>query len=276
MEIPYEELIVKLNNNFFNKNPNDIKPKFEDKIQIEKKVNIISKLLIPCQSEIDKVLSLKPLLKGKNNNLKNIFNNIPTIIAGEPVLVYKCNNEYYIMDGHHRWVELFLLNPDCPIICDMITIPSQKDSKEKLTTPLEMLLAIQTAIYSIINTIPTSNVNGDNLFKINQNDFEEYIIETSNDEFKDQLNFLGKTVETLANDMWKNLCNINKPIKGAPKRGLMPQVTGNSKTSKEDKTKLKRLGLTPLIQGKVPLKMNYIKKFNEFKNYKLKAKQIKS
>jgi hypothetical protein len=270
----YKNLIDILNNGgekiirdyFIDKDANEVN--FEN-------VEIKCKDLIPTQSEIDLVLSLKPLLKGKNNILEKVFKTIPIAII-DRIIVY---DNKYIMDGHHRWAELVLLNPECPIKCiNMIT---------KINiSPIDMLSAIQMSIYDVIKSIPTSKVSGSNLLTINKEEFTSYIINNGNELFTQIIttqalpNFLLgdknhtnvksiKSIEDLSEFLYENLLLMkehNKPISGAPNRSLMPQTSGNSKNTKEEKLKLKKQWHLPLQQGKISLNRfkSHIKKYNEF------------
>ena len=64
--------------------------------------------LVPTQAEIDVEKSLKHALT-KKENIRNDFSN-KIIVNETPIVTFRGN---YVIDGHHRWSEIAMLNPDC-------------------------------------------------------------------------------------------------------------------------------------------------------------------
>ena len=68
--------------------------------------------LRPTQSEIDVDKSLKMFLTNPEN-IKNDFKE-DIVIANMPLVTFRGN---YIIDGHHRWSEVAMINPSGKMVC---------------------------------------------------------------------------------------------------------------------------------------------------------------
>ena len=85
-----------------------------------KEANISVSELYPTQSEIDIVNSAKWVNPKMLNNdaVHNIFTQ-DDFGAGFscPVLVYNDGSKKWIIDGHHRWSEVAIVNPEGKMVC---------------------------------------------------------------------------------------------------------------------------------------------------------------
>lgn len=166
--------------------------------------------LIPTQSEIDMTNSLKYILQGKD--IESCF--FDPVVIIRPIITF---NGKYIVDGHHRWSQIYLTNPNAQIAC--------LDICGKLT-PLEMLKAVQSTIGTNLGYLESRKVKGTSLYDANESTVRKYI----------NANITPKAIKEIERVIGKDPCdyltknclmlkNKNKPIKGAPERGFMPQTS---------------------------------------------------
>lgn len=195
--------------------------------------------LIPTQAEIDVEKSLKHALT-KPDNIKKDFSN--SIIVNEiPIVTFRGN---YVIDGHHRWSEIAMINPDGKMLCF---------DYDADISPVQMLKAVQGAIAAVYaknkdGKLPQSDVKSQNIYddKWDVDKVKEYISETITD---DVVKELCQHVEKCNNkqDIVKvltdNVINLkvnNYPVSDAPHRGDMPQPDkagsepGDKETAKPD------------------------------------------
>ena len=121
--------------------------------------------LKPTQNEIaiDKSLSY-PLKLTPTSDLIAYFNG-GTFAPGGKIVT--CGGGKYIIDGHHRWSQLYCMNPNAKI--EAIDMTSFK-------SPYLALKVTQLAIAATANTIPIESAAGSpNLIGINENALKEYI-----------------------------------------------------------------------------------------------------
>lgn len=184
-------------------------------------VNLVSipvTKLIPTQNEIDVNKSLSfPLSKpaAAAYALRG-----GSVKVASPIIVF---NGKYIIDGHHRWSQLYAVNKDAKIVAYNFTNPEVKN-------PLDALKATQIAIIGAGATkIPKAVVEGKNLLKMDEASIKQYVIakiaDTVVDVFAKTKNLDSK--ESVADYIWENVDSMqstSQPIKGAPGRGIMPQA----------------------------------------------------
>lgn len=182
--------------------------------------------LIPTQNEIDVDKSLKyPLLKESEETLEKYLEGKggPFAPGGSPIITA---GGKYIIDGHHRWSQLYLINTNAKI----------KAINIKIDDPQEALKVVQLAIASTSGKIPTALVEGKNLLTMSPTDFSKWIAgnisENAIKAFR-KASFKGSDLsneelkKTIADYIWQNVIqmrNENHPISKAPSRGLMPQT----------------------------------------------------
>ena len=107
--------------------------------------------LFPTQSEIDIQNSIKHWV-AHPENLPNIWKDKDFgHNFGVPVLVYTTDgSKYWIIDGHHRWSQVALLNPEGAVHCMLM--------KGKMS-PIQFLELTQSAIAAVIAN-PNNKNNG--------------------------------------------------------------------------------------------------------------------
>lgn len=168
------------------------------------------KNLIPTQSEIDMTNSLKYTLQGKD--ISTCFYDPVVIIR--PIITF---NGKYVVDGHHRWSQIYLTNPKANLAC--------LDISGKLK-PLDMLKAVQTTIGTNLGYLESRRVKGTSLYDASESVLRRYI--ESNICLKAENELKKMTGKEPIEYLIKNclmLAKNNKPIKNAPERGFMPQTS---------------------------------------------------
>lgn len=198
-------------------------------------MNIKAKDLHPTQNEIDVGKSLSYQVSGKNpEQVKQILDGGP-VTVNLPLVVYDYNGTYYIVDGHHRWSQVFLLNPNCEIE----SLVFKNSAGDTAQDPADMLRDFQGAI-AIANDgeVPQSTVApGMNMFDWSSDQLREYLEKNIQDgmisAYRD---FYNSEIDKddIENAIIGNaglMKKSNKPIKNAPSRAVMPQTdTGVKKT----------------------------------------------
>lgn len=126
----------------------------------------------------------------------------------------------FVIDGHHRWSQVFCLNPEAKIKAIDLT-----DIKK----PLEALKATQLGIAAQLGEVPTAEGGGVNLFTCGEGELKKYVIDKIQDPVVEVFKKYGKgdTPEAIADFIWGNVQTLRKqspPVAGAPKRDFMPQT----------------------------------------------------
>ena len=97
-------------------------------------MDIIVNKLHPTQNEIDVDKSLgypfKDTEKAEVNMKKFYAKDSPVVEMPFPLITFGKEDEKYIIDGHHRWSQVFSFNPNAKMKCFNLTV---KDGPEKLT-----------------------------------------------------------------------------------------------------------------------------------------------
>lgn len=131
------------------------------------------------------------------------------------------NDGTFIIDGHHRWSQLFLVNPNTRI--EVNDLPEIQD-------PFMALEASQLAIVVDTDSLPSSSGSGSNLYTVGEGDFSDYVIATMNAGVRTAFATFGYTSDAeIVDYLWGNVLRLrtfNQPITGAaaPPRELMPQT----------------------------------------------------
>lgn len=200
--------------------------------------------LIPTQNQIDLNKSLAyPLIDTAS--AKQCLKGGNVSIAGKKIIVY---NGKYIIDGHHRWSQLYSINKDAKIACYNFVNPAVKG-------PIGALKMTQLSILATGADIAPEVVNGVNLLKANKEQIEKFVISRIKNGPMiafESFNKIPAGVEgdeakkEIADYIWENIQEMQKtsqPIKGAPKRDYMPQadkaVGSEPGTIKQMKTGIK-------------------------------------
>ena len=171
---------------------------------------------MPTQNEIDVDKSLKfPLTDA--SSAESCLKGGNVSIAGKSIVTG--GGGKFIIDGHHRWSQLYCINPDASITAIDIDI----------SNPMDGLKATQLGIAGDIGKVPTATVQGENLLKIGEKELKNYVIETITPEVLEVFKKAGKgdNAEAISEYIWKNVQQMqqnNQPVSGAPERGIMPQT----------------------------------------------------
>lgn len=214
----YAEFVKKLGDNI--KDPKFVAAveKFSKENPVQTKdINAEVSKLIPTQNEIAAANSLnypltdpataETLLKGG------------TVAPGGRKIV-TANNGQYIVDGHHRWSQVYVVNPECKISALDIS---------NIDDPVDALKATQLGIAADIKTVPSGKAGGVDMLKSGETEIKKFIVDTIKDEVVDVFKKYkkGDTKEAVADYIWNNVKQMqskNKPDADAPKRDLMPQT----------------------------------------------------
>ncbi len=126
----------------------------------------------------------------------------------------------FVIDGHHRWSQVFCINPTAKIKALDLT-----DIKK----PLEALKATQIGIAAQTGTVPTAAGGGVNLFQVGESELKKYVIDNIKEPVIEIFKKYdkGDTPEAIADYIWGNVQTLKKqspPVAGAPKRDVMPQT----------------------------------------------------
>ena len=179
--------------------------------------------LIPTQNEIDVDKSLKfPLTKKESAgaSLKG-----GAVKVQSPIITF---NGKYIIDGHHRWSQVYAINKDASIVSFDFT-------NSEVKNPLDALKLTQLAIVGAgASKIPSQSVKGNNLLVMAEADLKAYVEKTLTDDVLELFKKVKKleSKADVAGYIWTNVQSMQKtsqPVAGAPKRDIMPQageVTG--------------------------------------------------
>lgn len=174
-----------------------------------KKTNIPAKRLIPTQNEIGTDETLKYLVQGKDIDV--CFEK--TTIVKKPIVTFQGT---FIIDGHHRWSQIFVTNPDANIVCIDIT---------GNLSPLSMLKAVQCTIGSNTGKLIRKDIQGKNLYDTTEKELRKYFKDNLSDSVRENL---LKYYEDPEYSLVQNVIQLqrnNKPILNAPDRGEMPQTS---------------------------------------------------
>ena len=175
--------------------------------------------LKPTQDEIGMNESLKYPLQDKASAEKYLNCGKEGVTVVNPIITA---GGKFIVDGHHRWSQVYALNPECKIkAIDLVN----------LSQPIAALKAAQLAIAVKADSLPVSVANGVNLLdgKVKKDDVKAEIIKLIKDDVLKVFNKVKglKTKEAVADFIWGNILKMrtsNNHVAGAPNRSLMPQT----------------------------------------------------
>lgn len=192
-------------------------------------VELPIKNIHPTQFEVDMEKSLKFPLKDKPEGIRNAFSGKPVIIKNTPLVVAEVDGVYYIIDGHHRWSQIYCLNPDATMIVRII------QSNELFSNADDVLKLVQMQLF-IANDggeLPQATVDSAyNLYTIDEKGFKGWVENTMTDEARQILEGILKQNEKTAeipvvDYLWNNILTMRdeaQPTPNAHGRGDMPQT----------------------------------------------------
>lgn len=172
------------------------------------KTTIPAKRLVPTQNEIGTDETLRYIKEGKDIDV--CFDK--STIVKKPIVTFQGT---FIVDGHHRWSQIFVTNPDANVVCIDIT---------GNLSPLSMLKAVQCTIGSNLGKLIRKDIQGENLYDVSESKIKKYleaipekVLENLKEYYTDPIEALTKNVIQLQRN--------NTPILNAPDRGEMPQTS---------------------------------------------------
>lgn len=172
--------------------------------------------LLPTQSEIGFDQSIMNILTDQYKSLASILDGNANV--GGPIVTY---NGKYVIDGHHRWSQVYAANPKAK----MEALNIQGNLK-----PTEILKLVHAAIAAKMGKVPGANPKGINILNgINMNQVQDAVNKNLTPEaeklYKDKKGLGDKSA--IAKYIFGNLQQLirkNKPVSGAPGRINMPQT----------------------------------------------------
>ena len=191
--------------------------------------------LIPVQREIDADASLGFPLQNK----KNAATSIPVMLDGKeaitvnnsPLLIYKhSDGKYYIIDGHHRWSQVYLFNPKARMNIILFTMVA--DGNEN---PIDVLRDFQAVIKATTGEVKVAEVKGANLFEQDDKALYDYVMKTMSDAALEQWHKAEGHGEDTKEQCAELIMNNGKQMKAnnkpqafdgenPPPRTVMPQT----------------------------------------------------
>lgn len=192
-----------------------------------KPVDIPVSALKPTQDEIGMNESLKYVLENKDVAKNYLTCGDKGVLVVREILT---TGGKLIIDGHHRWSQVYAINPACKIKAK--DLEGYKDEKDAIPA----LKAAQLGIAANEKTdkLPSSSAKGVNLLD------SKVTAATVKDEIKKIIKddvlavFAEKKLDTkdkVADYIWGNIEKMrtnNNHVAGAPNRNLMPQTDAES------------------------------------------------
>lgn len=168
--------------------------------------------LIPMQQELLLEKSVKWAIIGHDMNIVvNVLKGLPLSNEYKPVVTL---NGKYIIDGHHRWTEVYSLNPNA-----RITVYDMKINIK----PIDAFKIIQLAIAATVDDIPFSNSEGTNLYKADASVIKNFIMTNIVNKVVDAMKIPKEDCVNLIVNNILQLRKNNPPSPDAPNRLYMPQ-----------------------------------------------------
>jgi hypothetical protein len=193
--------------------------------------NLGVKDLLPTQNEIDVDKTLKIL---KDPAAITLYRN-GGVATDDTILTAVYGNQRYIIDGHHRWSNVFICNPNGQIQSNDVEFPVEPAP----VTPIVGLEATQLTIAGDTGKVPRADVSGLNLLTIGKEPFAARVKAAwdnlaAKTQKADLEAFAVKDLKQLTEALWNNVREMqadNQPITGteAPRRKDMPQTDTDGK-----------------------------------------------
>ena len=171
--------------------------------------------LKPTQNEIGAQESIKNIVTDEYGSLKTFLQG--TADVGGPIITY---NGEYVLDGHHRWSQVYAANPDAKI--PAINVTGKLD-------PKDILKAVHTAIAVDAGQTKTiaANLKAGNLLTYSDDDVKKMVEDNLQDKARNVWKDFGfdsddKILKRIQDNV-KEMLSKSKPESWAPKRDSMPQ-----------------------------------------------------
>ncbi len=198
-----------------------------------KSINADVSTLIPTQNEIDLSSSLVFPLQNATTLATYFAGGVIGPTGRVPNPIVTADDGAYVVDGHHRWSSVYLINPYTQIVAvDVGYVP----------TPQTALKEAQMGVIAAKGYLKSTGTQGENIYTIDEQLFDTRVrqfIEGGKDPaavmdvFGKYLMFDPKTLPLddqytiVQNYLWANvqrMRNLNPYIPGAPARAVMPQT----------------------------------------------------
>lgn len=176
---------------------------------------IAAKDLKPTQNEIGAAESLKNICTDQYGSLTSFLDGNADV--GSPIITY---NGEFVLDGHHRWSQVYAANPDAKL--KAVNIIGKLD-------PKNVLKAVHAAIVVDAGVTKTrsADLKAGNLLEYTSQQTYGYVMEQLQDKARKVWTEFGYDDDTqIAKHIVKNVSTMikrSKPEAWAPKRDFMPQ-----------------------------------------------------
>jgi hypothetical protein len=268
LSLPYEEFVKKLKENakdpkvqaFLNLGKKDGVPS-DEVIKVNENASFPCNQLLPTQSQIGLADSLGWLAKNNPKGADKLIKGDTSTFNENRVLTA---NGKYILDGHHRWSQVTLFNPEANIPCIDLTIPGLND--------IQLLRVIQMAIAATYKDIYMKKADAETDIFSDEKMSEEKIREKLPQLMGEEMMGVCKKAwgcdeKEVIEKMTKNAMFIkSKKPANAPEREFMPQpgdtaekLAGRSKEQASDLKGVPSEVINKLKSGDV----NFRKPFGE-------------
>lgn len=190
-------------------------------------------LLHPTQNEIDIDNSLAFPLENKKGKgaegIKQILESPKETITinDSPLLVYKYEKDYYIIDGHHRWSQVALMNRKAKMnIILFKKVPGENAEPVDVLKDFQAVVLAQTGEIKVATAKKGNNIydkSGEELYHW----VKEHTVKEAIEAWKTAKGHENDELEDIAKQIGENgdkLIDRNKPAPGAPPRNVMPQT----------------------------------------------------
>ena len=172
-----------------------------------------------------------------------------------PLLVF---NGKFILDGHHRWSQVMMVNPDGKVLIDNVTGP-ELDNEE------EALKAMQFAIAATADQVVTKPFEGTDLMSSSEEAVEAFVLKNVSKEVL-KLLVAAKKIEKPSKELAAKYIAGNLPIimqsKGRFSREKSMPQAGDSGVSQDAVNKALETGKVNFIKPSPKDARRYIKQPN--------------
>ena len=188
----------------------------DEKVKITRSA-VPASSLTATQAEIGFDNSLADQMQNKHNGTETALGlkgdpiTMGSKLGPSPLLVW---NGKHILDGHHRWSQIMMMNPEGDVVIDNVTGPALDDEEEALKA-MQMAIAIEA------DQVKTKPFEGANLMGASPNQVAEYVLKNITDDVLQLMVDAGK---------------IEKPDKAAAAK----YIAGNVPVIKKSKGKFSR------------------------------------
>lgn len=177
-----------------------------------------AKDLYPTQSEIGSSQSLDDQIMDKFKNLDVGIKGgkVNSEQGAFPILTF----DNKILDGHHRWSQVYATNPNAVLDIAKISAPGVTDEKSALGL-------VHTILLALYGKSPTKPFKGQNLFSMSSDEIKKYvkenIVDSALKKLADAKLIPNATDKDAAADMYAKNLDLLKKNQGAYSRTVMPQ-----------------------------------------------------